>query len=90
MRSDRVDKDAARCAIQRMAIHKHKTVEYLYLFGELDDAFDPRTRAVGHVIRSGIVQALSPLVLLDAPRLRLPRRGTASSHTARAVRILSG
>ena len=27
MRWDRVDKVAARCAIQRMAIHKHKTVE---------------------------------------------------------------
>ncbi|KRE42832.1 hypothetical protein ASG74_10710 [Knoellia sp. Soil729] len=28
----------------------------LYLFGELDDTFDPRSRAAGHVIRSGIVQ----------------------------------
>lgn len=34
----------------------------LYLFGELDDTFDPRSRAAGHVIRSGIVQGLSPLV----------------------------
>jgi hypothetical protein len=34
----------------------------LYLFGELDDNFDPHSRAAGHVIRSGIVQGLSPLV----------------------------
>ena len=34
----------------------------LYLYGELDDTFDPHSRAAGHVIRCGIVQGLSPLV----------------------------
>ena len=32
--------------------------DFLLLFGELDDTFDPHSRAADHVIRSGIVQGL--------------------------------